>query len=97
MAEPNSIASAAPHLLPVEEAKHSSLLKSLHEFEATIIARFLTAKEKLLTTSLLNRKWHRLVSNHYSWSTLPIHRHLIRYSPQQEDLMLVHTKRLPNN
>ena len=62
---------AQPNAHPAQETEESALLPALHEFEITIIARFLTAKEKLLTMAILNRKWRRLISKHYVWSTLP--------------------------
>ena len=37
----------------------------------SIIARFLTPKEKLAVLSLLNKSWHRLISKHYAWTALP--------------------------
>lgn len=40
-------------------------------FETSIIARFLTAKEKLLTVSLLSKPWHQLVLQHYAWARFP--------------------------
>ena len=56
-----------------EETKYSPLFTeaTLREFEVSIIARFLTAKEKLQIMALLNRSWNRLVSKHYAWTWLP--------------------------
>ena len=48
-----------------------SLLLSLRDFEVSIIVRFLSAKEKLLTMALLSKRWHALISKHYSWEHLP--------------------------
>lgn len=41
-----------------------SLLLSLRDFEVSIIVRFLSAKEKLLTMALLSKRWHALISKH---------------------------------
>ena len=51
--------------------KTPSLLLSLRKFEVCIIARFLSAKEKLLTMALLSKRWNSLISKHYSWEKLP--------------------------
>ena len=45
------------------EPKELKLLSSLHLFEVSIIARFLSAKEKLLVMALLNQSWHSLIRN----------------------------------
>lgn len=44
---------------------------SLREFEASIIARYLTTRDKLLKIAYLNKKWHALVFKHYSWASFP--------------------------
>ena len=47
------------------------LLRRLRKFEVMIIARYLTASEKLNTMALLNRQWNALVNMHYAWSRFP--------------------------
>ena len=64
---PASVLSEAP--LTGEE---TPLLHSLHEFEVILIVRFLTPKEKVLLLANLNRKWKRLITKHYAWSSLPV-------------------------
>ena len=53
------------------EAKELKFLNSLYLFEVSIIARFLTAEEKLLVMALLNKSWHSLINKHYSWVRFP--------------------------
>ena len=48
-----------------------SLLPPLREFEVSIIARYLSAKDKLATASLLNSSWNTLVHRNYAWSVTP--------------------------
>ena len=49
------------------------LIPQLREFEVSIVARFLPAKAKLLTTALLNRAWHELLlSKNYAWHVFPL-------------------------
>ena len=47
------------------------LLKGLREFEVSIVARYLGAKDKLLRMARANKQWHQLVSKHYAWATFP--------------------------
>ena len=44
------------------------LLLDLRIFEASIVARFLTAQEKLLVMTRVNKAWHNLVQKLYSWA-----------------------------
>ena len=55
----------------LQEQKAGAFLFSLREFEASIVARFLNAKDKLLSIALINKHWHQLVSRHYAWSRYP--------------------------
>ena len=47
------------------------LLPLLREFEVSIVARFLSAQEKLTVFSLLSKSWHSLISKNYSWAAFP--------------------------
>ena len=47
------------------------MLLNLREFEVSIIARFLSARDKLLAMALLNHRWHYLIGKHYFWSRFP--------------------------
>ena len=55
-----------------EETKDPNYLLSLTQFEALIVARYLSAQDKLLTMVLLNKKWRQLICFHSSWYRLPI-------------------------
>ncbi len=55
-------------LLPSSPPK---LLAPLREFEVSIIARFLSCKDKLTVAARLNSSWRALTTKSYAWTRLP--------------------------
>ena len=51
--------------------KKLEYLSRLTQFECSIIAKFLTSREKLRFLQLTNRAWHSLIHSHYAWTVLP--------------------------
>ena len=53
------------------KGEEAALLSRLRVFEVSIIARFLTAREKLTVCCLLNRSWFNSIYKNYFWARLP--------------------------
>ena len=47
-------------------------MNALRDFETSIIAKFISAKDKLLKMALLNKKWSGLIKKHYCWACFPV-------------------------
>ena len=58
-----------------EETKEKSYdevrLLSLRLFEVVIISRFLSARDKMTTLSILNKSWNSFFFKNYAWFSFP--------------------------